>query len=110
MQQGHVFLPTNKNQLLSNIKQAIGTQQCKVQLHKSPFQNQAECEGKSSVHWHHLGQQKPRLVQSGFENTFLQNQSIAGPVQLDLENVFPQEWKFAESYLAGDNQTKRIRM
>jgi hypothetical protein len=40
------------------------------------------------VHWRHLGQQKPELVQSGFENTFLQNQSTAGPVQLDLENVF----------------------
>jgi hypothetical protein len=34
----------------SNIKQAIGTQQCKAQFHKSPFQNQAEREGKSSVH------------------------------------------------------------
>ena len=110
MQQGHFFLPANKNQLLSNIKQAIGTQQCKVQLHKSPFQNQAECAEKSSVHWRHLGQQRPRLVQSGFENTFLQNQSTAGPVQPDLENVFLQEWKSAESYLVGDNQTKGVGM
>jgi hypothetical protein len=62
------------------------------------------------VHWRHLGQQKPRLVHSGFENTFLQNQSTAGPAQPDLENVFLQEWKFAESYLARDNQTKRVRM
>jgi hypothetical protein len=62
------------------------------------------------VHWRHLGQQRPRLVQSGFENTLLQNRSTAGPAQPDLENVFLQEWKFAESYLAGDNQTKRVRV
>jgi hypothetical protein len=62
------------------------------------------------VHWRHLGQQRPELVQSSFENIFLQNQSTAGPVQSDLENVFLQEWKSAKSYLAGDNQTKGVRM
>jgi hypothetical protein len=92
MRQGRFFLPANKNQLLSNIKQTIGTQQRKVQFHKSPFQNQAECAEKSSGHWHHLRQQKPELVQSGFENTFIQSQSTAGPAQLDPENVFLQEW------------------
>jgi hypothetical protein len=59
------------------------------------------------VHWRHLGQQRPGLVQSGFENTFLPNQNTAGQVQPDLENVFLQEWKSTESYLAGVNQTKR---
>jgi hypothetical protein len=62
------------------------------------------------VYWRHLRQQKPKLVRSGFENTFLQSQSTAGPAQLDLGNVFLQEWKFAESYLAGKNQTKSIRI
>jgi hypothetical protein len=62
------------------------------------------------MHWRHLGQQRLELVQSGFENTFLQNQSTAGPVQPDLKNVFLQEWKSAESYLAGDNQTKGVRI
>jgi hypothetical protein len=59
------------------------------------------------VHWHHLRQQRPGLVQSGFENTFLQNQSTAGPAQPDLKNVFLQKWKFVESYIAGDNQTEK---
>jgi hypothetical protein len=62
------------------------------------------------VHWRHPKQQRPEPVQSGFENTFLQNQSTAGPVQPDLENVFLQEWKSTESYLAGDNQIKGVRM
>jgi hypothetical protein len=62
------------------------------------------------VHWCHLRQQRPELVQSDFENTFLQSQSTAGPIQPDLENVFIQEWKSAESYLAGDNQAKGVRM
>jgi hypothetical protein len=62
------------------------------------------------VHWRHLRQQRPELVQSDFETTFPQSQRTAGPIQPDLENVFPQEWKSAESYLAGDNQTKGVRM
>jgi hypothetical protein len=62
------------------------------------------------VHWRHLRQQRPELVKSDFENTFLQSQSTAGPIQPDLENVFLQEWKSVESYLAGDNQTKGVIM
>jgi hypothetical protein len=54
------------------------------------------------VHWRHLRQQRPGLVQSDFENTFPQSQSTAGLIQPDLENVFLQEWKYAESYLAGE--------
>jgi hypothetical protein len=65
---------------------------------------------RAYVIWGHLRQQRPELVQSGFENTFLQSQSTAGPVQPDLENVFLQEWKSSESYLAGDNQTKGVRV
>jgi hypothetical protein len=61
------------------------------------------------VHWRHLKQRRPDPVQSDFESTFLQRQCTAGPIQLDLENVFPQEWKSTESYLAGDNQTKKGR-
>jgi hypothetical protein len=59
------------------------------------------------VHWRHLKQRRPDLVQSGSESTFPQSQCIAGPIQPDLGNVFPQEWKSAESFLVGDNQTKR---
>jgi hypothetical protein len=64
------------------------------------------------VHWRHLRQRRPNLAQSDFESTFPQSQCIAGPVQPDLGNVFLQEWKSAESYLAGDNQIKEkgVRM
>jgi hypothetical protein len=59
------------------------------------------------VHWRHPRQQRPDPVQSGSESTFPQSQCTAGPIQPDLGNVFPQEWKSVESFLAGDNQTKR---
>jgi hypothetical protein len=59
------------------------------------------------VHWRHPRQRRPDPVQFGFENTFPQSQRTAGPIQLGLGNVFPQELKSAESFLAGDNQTKR---
>jgi rRNA processing protein Krr1/Pno1 len=61
------------------------------------------------MHWHHLRQQRPELVRSDFESTFPRSQRTAGPIQPDLENVFPQEWKSVESYLAGDNQTKIVQ-
>jgi hypothetical protein len=59
------------------------------------------------VHWHHLRQPRPELDRSDFESTFPRSQRTARPIQPDLGNVFPQEWKSAESYLARDNQTRR---
>jgi hypothetical protein len=50
---------------------------------------------------------RPDPVQFGSESTSPQSQCTAGPIQPDLGNVFPQELKYAESFLAGDNQTKR---
>jgi hypothetical protein len=58
------------------------------------------------VHWRHPRQRRPDPVQFGSESTS-QSQRAAGPIQPDLGNVFPQELKSAESFLAGDNQTKR---
>ncbi|OIF92942.1 hypothetical protein A7M93_20000 [Acinetobacter baumannii] len=59
------------------------------------------------MHWRHLRQRRPDPAQSGSESTFPQSQCTDGSIQPDLGNVFPQEWKSAESFLAGDNQTKR---
>src|SRR5688572_21188562 len=79
----------------SKTKQVIGAQQGKAQFHKSPFQNLAEREEKNSVHWRHLRQRRSDPVQSGSESTFPQSQCTVGPIQPDLGNVFPQEWKSA---------------
>jgi hypothetical protein len=59
------------------------------------------------VHWRHPRQRRPDPVQFGSESTFPQNRYIAGPIQPDLGNAFPQELKSAELFLAGDNQTKK---
>jgi hypothetical protein len=59
------------------------------------------------VHWRHPRQRRPDPVLCGSESTSPQSQCTAGPIQPDLGNVFPQELKSAESFLAGDNQTKR---
>jgi hypothetical protein len=59
------------------------------------------------VHWRHPRQRRLDPVQFDFESTSPQSQYTAGPIQPDLGNVFPQELKSAESFLAGDNQTKR---
>jgi hypothetical protein len=91
----------------SKTKQVIGTQQGKTQFCKLPFQNQAEHEEKNSVHWRHPRQRRPDPVQFGSESTSPQSQRTTGPIQPDLGNVFPQELKSAESFLAGNNQTKR---
>jgi hypothetical protein len=91
----------------SKTKQVIGTQQGKAQFCKLPFQNRAEHEEKNSVHWRHPRQQRLDPVQFGSESTSPRSQHTAGPIQPDLGNVFPQELKSAESFLARDNQTKR---
>jgi hypothetical protein len=59
------------------------------------------------VHWRHPRQRRPDLVQFGSESISPRSQHTAGPIQPDLGNVFPQELKSAESFLAKDNQTKR---
>ena len=91
----------------SKTKQVIGTQQGKAQFCKLPFQNRAEHEEKNSVHWRHPRQQRLDPAQFGSESTSPRSQHTAGPIQPDLRNVFPQELKSAESFLAGNNQTKR---
>jgi hypothetical protein len=91
----------------SKTKQVIETQQGKAQFCKSPFQNQAEHEEKNSVHWRHPKQQRLDPVQFGSKSTSPRSQHTAGPIQPDLGNVFPQELKSAESFLARDNQTER---
>jgi hypothetical protein len=91
----------------SKTKQVIGTQQDKAQFCKLPFQNRAEHEEKNSVHWRHPRQQRLDPVQFGSKSTSPQSQCTAEPIQPDLGNFFPQELKFAESFLARDNQTKR---
>jgi hypothetical protein len=90
----------------SKTKQVIGAQQGKAQSCKLPFQNRAEHEEKNSEHWRHPKQQRLDLVQFGSESTSPRSQHTAGPIQPDLGNVFPQELKFAESFLARDNQIK----
>jgi hypothetical protein len=59
------------------------------------------------VHWRHPRQQRLDSVQFGSESTSPRRQHTAGPIQPGLGNVFPQELKSAESFLARDNQTKR---
>jgi hypothetical protein len=59
------------------------------------------------VHWRHPKQQRLDPVQFGSESTSPRSQHTAGPIQPNLGNVFPQESKSAESFLARDNQTKR---
>jgi hypothetical protein len=63
-------------------------------------------EEKNSGHWHHPRQRRPDPVQFGSESTSPRSQHTAGPFQPDLENVFPQELKYAESFLARNNQIK----
>jgi hypothetical protein len=90
----------------SKTKQVIRTQQGKAQFYKLPSQNRAEHEEKNSGHWRHPRRRRLDSVQFGSESTSPRSQCTAEPIQPDLGNVFPQELKSAESFLARDNQTK----